>query len=197
MKRIIFSLILTGALFGLNIKNAYLQSFNFEKMGNYKEAIKALIPVYKKYTNGYIINLRLGYLFYLDKKYINSIKHYKMALVVAPNSVEARLGLIKNYLAIKKYNNAIAIAQTIIKKDFYNYYGNYYLLLALKYNNELDEAIKVAKKMLALYPANILYLQELAELLYKKGKKKESKKIFQTILILDPNNIVAREYLNY
>ena len=174
---------------------AYYKSYNYEKMGDYKDSIKSLIPVYKKYPKGYTLNLRLGYLFFLDKKYNNSIEHYKKAAIVAPYSVEAKLGLIKNYLKTTKYDNALSICNSIIKIDYYNYYGNFYLLIALKLKNQDNEAIKVATKMLSLYPTDIMYLQEMAKLQYKKDKKRGIK-IFKDILILDPNNITAKEYLS-
>jgi tetratricopeptide (TPR) repeat protein len=191
----ILSLIFVSYLSALDIQDSYYKSYNYEKMGDYKDAIKSLVPVYKKFPKGYTLNLRLGYLFYLDKKYNNSINHYKKASNIAPYSVEARLGLIKNYIKKGKYDNALAISNSIIKMDYYNYYGNFYQLVALSLKGEKDNAIKVANKMLALYPTDIMYLQELAKLIYQKDKKR-AKKLFEDILILDPNNIVAKEYLN-
>jgi len=196
MKRLlIINIIFTFFIFAMDIQVAYYKSYNYEKMGDYKDAIKSLIPVYKKYPKGYTLNLRLGHLFFLDKKYNNSIEHYKKAATVAPYSVEAKLGLIKNYLKTTKYDNALSISNSIIKTDFYNYYGNFYLIVALKLKGQKDEAIKVANKMLALYPTDILYLQELAKLKFEKNKQ-DGIKIFKDILILDPNNVMAKEFLN-
>ena len=77
MKKIILLFSITLMLFGLDIKKAYYDSYNYEKMGDYKDAIKVLIPIYNKYPNGYTLNLRLGWLFYLSKKYQNALDHYK------------------------------------------------------------------------------------------------------------------------
>lgn len=194
MRKIIISLIFSGFVFALNIPLAYYKSYNYEKMGDYKDAIKVLIPIFKEYPKGYTINLRLGHLFFLDKKYNNSIEHYTKASTILPASVEPKLGLIRNYLQMGKYDSALSLSNSIIKRDFYNYYGNYYLLLGLKYKKYKKEAKDVAKKMLALYPTNVLYLQELAKLEYESNKQKAIK-LFRDILILDPNNVVAKEYL--
>ncbi len=43
-----------------DIQNLYYKSYNYEKMGDYKDAIKVLIPLYKKYPKGYTLNLRLA-----------------------------------------------------------------------------------------------------------------------------------------
>ncbi len=42
-------------------------------MGDYKDAISVFIPLYEKYPRGYTVNLRLGYLFFLNKNYENAI----------------------------------------------------------------------------------------------------------------------------
>jgi len=49
--------------------------------------------------------------------------------------------------------------------------------------------------MLSLYPTSVLFLVELGKIYYVKDKAK-AKKIFEDVLILDPNNIIAKEYLN-
>jgi tetratricopeptide (TPR) repeat protein len=193
-KIVIFSMLVASFLFAKDIQKAYYKSYNYEKMGDYKDAIKSLIPVYKKYPKGYTLNLRLGYLFLLEKKYTNSLEHYKKATTIAPYSIEAKLGLVKNYLQTNKIDNVLSITDSIIKMDYYNYYGNFYQLLALKLKKQSKEAIKIANKMLALYPTNIMFLQELAKLEYADNKSRGIK-IFKDILILDPNNIMAKEYL--
>ena len=49
--------------------------------------------------------------------------------------------------------------------------------------------------MLSLYPTDTLFLVELGKIYYFQGKKELAKKIFEDVLILDPNNIIAKEYL--
>jgi len=195
MKKIVLIISIGLSLFGLDIKKAYYESYNYEKMGDYKDAIKVLIPVYKKYPNGYTLNLRLGWLFYLNKKYQNAIDHYKKALLTAPYSIEAKLGIMRTYLAAADYDNALKVGNVILKTDYYNYYGNYYEIVALIKTKQYDVALSLTNKMLSLYPTSVLYLVKLGEIYYVKDKNK-AKKIFEDILILDPNNIVAKEYLD-
>ena len=195
MKRILLIISLSVVFsYGLNVKSAYLKSYDYAKMCDCDDAIKVLIPIYKKYPNQYTINLRLGWLFFLDKKYKNAIKHYKKALIAIPSSVEANLGLLKSYLKLGKLDSAIKVGGVILKKDLYNYYGNYNLILALKEKGEYAQALKLTKKMLALYPTSIIYLEQLASLTAKDDEKK-AKSIYENILILDPNNVTAKQYL--
>jgi len=194
MKKIILLISICLSLFALDIKKAYYDSYNYEKMGDYKDAIKVLIPIFKKYPNGYTLNLRLGWLFYLSKKYQNAIEHYKKASIIAPYSIEAKIGIMRVYLATGDYDNALKVGDVILKTDYYNFYGNYYEITALMAKKEMNTALKLTEKMLSLYPTSILYLVKLGEIYYTKDKIK-AKKIFEDVLILDPNNVIAKEYL--
>ncbi|WP_029520931.1 tetratricopeptide repeat protein [Persephonella sp. IF05-L8] len=198
-KKILLSiLILSYFSFGIeyeDIKNAYYRSYQYEKSGNYEDAIKALIPLYKEYPNGYTINLRLGWLYYLDKKYANSIYHYEKAMKLLPSSVEAKLGYTLPLLSQNRYSDVEKVCYQILNIDFYNYYGNLRLSFVLRMQNKFTLAEKVINKMLALYPTDTNFLVELGLLKFATGKKEEAKKIFNDVLILDPENVIAREYL--
>jgi len=193
MKKIIVIVSFITALFGDFIEDSYYKSYNYEKMGDYKDAIKVLIPLYQKYPKGYTINLRLAWLFYLNKNYKNAIKHYKTCELIMPYSIEVKLGLMKIYL-ISDLDKALNIGNSILKIDYYNYYGNYYEILALKAKKEINTAINITNKMLSLYPTDVMYLTLLGELYWNKDRK-YAKEIFKNILILDPNNIKAKTYL--
>jgi len=196
--KLIVSILFVSSLFGFNlkeIKQIYYQSYNYEKMGDYQDAIKVLIPLYKIYKHGYTLNLRLGYLFELQKDYANAIKHYKIALLSLPYSFEVRLALMRVNLELENYDEVIKLGDILIKKDYYNFYGNYYIIKALEGKKEYKTDVSFIKKMLSIYPTSILYLQTLGEVYVKEGYKKQAKDIFENLLILDPNNVVAKQFL--
>jgi len=195
-KLILFLTVILFAFSNKEIKEIYYKSYNYEKMGDYKDAIKVLIPLYKKYPNGYTINLRLGWLFYLNKNYSNSIKHYQKASLILPYSIEPKLGLMRDYLAMQDFKDALKEGNLILREDYYNYYGNYYEILALKGIKDYQNAIKVTNKMLGLYPTSVLFLNILGEVYYLQNKKDLAKKVFKSVLLLDPNNVIAKSYLN-
>ena len=194
-KLLIFFAVFLFAFSNKDIQQIYYKSYNYEKMGDYKDAIKVLIPLYNKYPNGYTINLRLGWLFYLNKNYSNSIKHYEKASLILPYSIEPKLALMRDYLALQKFKEALKIGNIILRGDYYNYYGNYYEILALKGIKDYKTALKIANKMLSLYPTSVLFLNALGEIYYLENKKDLAKKIFENVLILDPNNIIAKSHL--
>jgi tetratricopeptide (TPR) repeat protein len=178
------------------IDNAYKNSYNYEKIGDYKDAIKVLIPIYKKYPNGYTLNLRLGYLFYLNKNYKNAISYYQKASLILPNSFEPKLGLMRVYLTMKNYQNVTNIGYSILKIDLYNYYANLYIINSLINQKKYDNALSLVNKMLTIYPTDITYLVKLAKI-YEIKNPNYAKEIYEnSILILDPNNVAAKIYLN-
>ncbi len=174
-----------------DVKKDYFKSYDYEQMGKYNEAIKVLSPLYKKYPKGYTLNLRLGWLFYLKKRYTNAVKYYKRATLANMYALDPKLGMISVYLETQKFNEAEMVAQELIKIDFYNYYANLYMVQSLIAQNKLDVATKIINKMLALYPTDIKYLEQLAIVYQIQGNKYLSK-LYEDILILDPNNILVR-----
>lgn len=191
----IFSSVGAFALTYEQIKECYIKSYSYEKEGNYKKAIEVLTPVYNNYPNGYTVNLRLGWLYYLWGKYANSEFHYKKALKVVPTSVEAMLGLSLPYMAEKSWSKVESLMYRLLRVDFYNYYGNLRLSLALRKEGKYSIAASVDRKMLSLYPSDVNFLLELALNLYNQGKKAYAYSIFRDILILAPDNKVANDYV--
>ena len=193
-KLILLTLVFISTLFANDksnhISEVYLQSYNYEYIGKYDEAIKVLIPLYEKYTKGYTLNLRLGYLFFLSKKYKNAEIYYKKALLVLPSSVEAQLGLIKIKLMLKEYEDVQILAYCILKVDYYNYYGNLYAIESLIAQKKYDTALEIINKMLALYPTDVAFLEKRV-IVYKHTKSKYFNEACQSVKILDPNNVVV------
>ncbi len=191
-------LLFTSSSFAIDykeIKKCYSSSYLYEAKGDYKKAIEALMPVYKAYPDGYAVNLRLGWLYYLLGKYSNSEYHYTKAVKVAPSSVEAKLGLTLPLMAQDRWSKVEETSYQILKIDYYNYYGNLRLSYALRNEGKFSLAEAVDRKMLLLYPTSVDFLLELALSLYGEGKYSSSKEILRNLLILSPNNKVAQEYL--
>lgn len=174
----------------IDTKDIYLKSYNYEYMGKYEEAIKVLAPLIKQYPKGYTLNLRLGYLFLLDKKYNNASEYYKKASIIVPSSIEPRLALTRLKLILENYKDAQSLAYNILKIDYYNYYGNLYAINALIGQKKYDTALLIVNKMLSLYPTSIVFLEKLA-VIYKATNNKYLDEVYKSIKILDPNNVLV------
>ncbi|WP_457568705.1 tetratricopeptide repeat protein [Desulfurobacterium sp.] len=202
LKKLLATTVITISLFTASsamtyneIKLAYHKSFTYEKARDYRDAIKALMPVYQAYPKGYTVNLRLGWLYYLMGKYKNSEVHYQKAIEAIPSSIEARLGLSLPLMAEKRWQDVESLMYKVLKTDYYNFYGNLRLAIALRNEGKAKLAEQVSRKMLAVYPSNVAFLTELGLDLFAEGKKKEAYAVFKDVLILDPENTTAKYYL--
>lgn len=123
-------LLLIFLLFAISLsaQNKKLDAFNksVEQAANlkYGEAIKTMTDIYKSYSDDYIVNLRLGWLYYVTKDYNNSEKYYNKAVKVSSNSPEALLGLTLPLSKEGKWNAIINVYKTILDKDPNNYTAN-------------------------------------------------------------------------
>ena len=179
----------------VDIAGSYKRSFDYEGVQDYQNAIRALAPVYEAYPNGYTVNLRMGWLFYLNGNHANAAAHYEVATRAAPMALEPKLGRLLPLLAQGRWGDAETLAYQVVSVDHYNYYGNLRLAIALRMQGKVDAAYQIALKMVGAYPTDILHLVELAQIQDARGDKAEARRLFGEILILDPENETARRYL--
>ena len=176
------------------IQEAYHKSFNYEKIEDYENAVRALSSVIEEYPSGYTVNLRLGWLYYLLGKYANSIEYYQKAVQSVSTSVEAKNGLMLPLIAQNKYSEAASIAYQVVSVDYYNYYANLRLGYSLRMQKKYDQAAQIANKMLAVYPTDVTFMTELALVKYNQGDKETAGSLMWDVLTLDPENETAKNY---
>lgn len=174
---------------------AYKRSLDYERVQDYQNAIRALAPVYEAVPNGYTVNLRMGWLFYLNGNHANSAAHYEVATRAAPMALEPKLGHLLPLLAQGRWGDAETLAYQVVSVDHHNYYGNLRLAIALRMQGKLDAAYQIALKMVRAYPADLFHQTELAQIQDARGEKAEARRIFGEVLLLDPENETARRYL--
>lgn len=183
------------SLTAVEIAEAYARSFNYERTEAYADAVRSLAPVYESYPDGYTVNLRMGWLFYLNGNYANAVAHYEAAEGAAPNALEPKLGRMLPLMAQERWGEAEALGYQIVSLDHYSYYGNLRLATALRMQGKVDGAYQLALKMVTAYPTDILHLVEFARIMQARGDAEEARRLFGEILILDPENDVARRAL--
>lgn len=179
----------------VDIAGAYQRSFDHERTESYQDAIRALAPVYEAYPNGYTVNLRMGWLFYLNGNYNNAVAHYDVAIAAAPAALEPKLGKMLPLLAQGRWSDVENVAYQVVSVDHYNYYGNLRLAVALRMQDKFEAAYQITLKMVGAYPTDLSYLVELAQVNHARDDTDEAARLFREILILDPENETARRYL--
>lgn len=178
------------------IVSAYGKSYEHESLNKYRTAIKDIGEIYRLYPDTYTVNLRLGWLYYLNKNYANALEHLEKARKVYPNSIEAPNIEILVLAARHDWVKVEELCAFVLKTDYCNTTANYWYAYTLKKQGKHDLALKVARRMLAIYPTSIDFLQELGENLYLNGQKEEGMTVFGSLAILNPGNKTVAYYVN-
>lgn len=176
--------------------SAFNKSINLALKQNYFQATTELLNIYKNHSNDYLINLRLGYLYYLQNKYDESIKYYKKAIELASkNSLEPFLGLTLPYAGKENWNEVEKIYQKILSIDPKNYTAN--LRLGQIYFNRKDygKAEKYLIKVYNYYPSDYEANLYLGWTYFYLNKKSDAKKHFVYTLMVSENDKSALEGL--
>jgi tetratricopeptide (TPR) repeat protein len=175
-----------------NPELAFSKSYAFEYNSDYSKAITALTELN---SDNYQINLRLGWLHYLNKDYIKAESYYKKAIGHEPGSIEARFGLVLPISALGNWNNVLNVYLDILKLDPNNTIANY-RTASIYYNrkdyvNAHNFIIRVIKLYPFDYDSNLLN----AKILLAGGKSAEAKKYFIKSLEYNPQSEEAIQAL--
>lgn len=193
-KLIILSLIFVSGLV-LSAQNqatwqsSFYKSYEYEKAGNYTSAVNELKKVYK--GNDYFVNIRLGWLNYLSKKYSESVKYYLAAIKLKPYAIEARFGYIKPLSAVEDWEKVKSQYVEILKIDPQNTVANYWLGVIYYNRKDYKNAVKLFEKVVNLYPLDYDSVIMLGWTKLQLGKLTEAKILFNHALTLRPNDSSA------
>ncbi|MFD2200752.1 tetratricopeptide repeat protein [Shivajiella indica] len=197
-KIIILTLLLSGFL-GIStlaqdkIIDAFKQSYALEKSENYKGAIASLKEVYQ--ADAYEINLRLGWLTYLAGQIPESLDYYSKAVSLKPYAIEPKLGLVLPLSVQGKWNEIEEIYQKILQIDPQNTLVNYRLGLIYYNRGNFEKADPYLEKVVNLFPFDYDGLILLAWNKLNLQKTRESKVLFQKVLMNNPDDASALEGL--
>jgi tetratricopeptide (TPR) repeat protein len=198
-KRIFF--VLSFIVFSFNalsqsdnaIRDALKRSYDAEYQLKYARAIEELMGVYE--SSSYEFNLRLGWLYYKNNKFVESIAYYKKAIIKMPLSIEAKLGIVYPLAALEKWDEVVNQYKSILKIDVYHATANY--RLALIYYNRLDygNSWKYLKNYINLYPFDYDGNSLAGWIKYSVGKKEEAYVFFKKALMVNPYDISFNKIL--
>jgi tetratricopeptide (TPR) repeat protein len=157
-----------------DIRECYYKSYRYEKARNYPDAIKSLLLVQQSYPNGYTVNLRLGWLNYLQGNFTGAEASYRTSIKLAPAALEPKLGLLLPLQAQGRYVQMESLARQVLEKDPFNFYGCLRLSTALRMQKKFDLAMEVLARSRRMYPADPQLFAEESKLLQAQGKKAPS-----------------------
>jgi len=194
---VLISQILILALNGQSdarIQSAFAESYKAELGSNYGIAVSEIKSVYQ--AGSYSMNARLGWLLFLSKQYTESISYYEKAIVLKPNCIEARFGLIKDHNALENWGKVKDQYEAILKIDDQNTTSLYWLGVLLYNRKEYENAEVNFEKIVNLYPMDYGSVIMLAWTKLYLGKKDQARLYFNQALILSPNDASAAAGMN-
>ena len=163
---------------------AFSKSYVSEQVGNFNGAINDLKSVYK--TNDYVVNVRLGWLYYNAKQYAESIKYYDLAIALRPFAIEARFGCVKPLSAIENWEKVKVHYIQILKIDPQNTVANYWLGVMYYNRKDYANACNHFGKNINLYPLDYDSIIMLAWSKLNSGKQADASVLFNQALVIRP-----------
>jgi tetratricopeptide (TPR) repeat protein len=167
-------------------------SYSDEAQGLIHAAVEKMAMVFKAEPGDYLVNLRLGWLFFLEKKYKNSLDHYTRAAYQAPYSVEPLLGLSQTLLAAEEYARALETCKLILKLDPGSYLGHQRTVQAQIKLKQFANAVDTSTQALLTYPTDPVLLEQRGFALRELGRDEEAVKTLTYLLLVSPHNAYAR-----
>jgi tetratricopeptide (TPR) repeat protein len=175
------------------MKDAFTNSYAFEKNKDYSKAIAEIQKVYDE--KSYETTIRMGWLYYESGSYTTSAQYYEKAIALMPYSIEARLGYILPEKALGNMDLVKAAYDAILKIDPQNSYANYNLGLIYYNKKDYQSAYTYLEKIANMYPFDyditILY----AWTNFQLGKLREAKVLFTKTLLIKPDDSSATQGL--
>jgi tetratricopeptide (TPR) repeat protein len=172
---------------------AFSESYVREKAGKYQEAAAALKAYYD--AGSYEINLRLGWLTYLQGQFMESLGYYNRATELMPYAIEPRLGLVLPASSLGNWDLVITQYNKILEIDPNNTVTLYRLGLIYYDKKDYKQAYKYFEKVVNLYPFDYQSVLMLGWTNYRLGKTREAKILFNKTLLYSPEDASAKEGL--
>jgi tetratricopeptide (TPR) repeat protein len=201
LKRVfLLSLLVSGALAAsaqqtnAALQKAFRNSYADEAAKNYNAAIKDISPYYTE--SSYEVNIRMGWLYYLNKDYSTSGQYYQKAVNLRPNSLEAKFGYVQPLALLQSWDKVLEQYLDIIKIAPQNTQANYWVGVIYYNRKQYAIAIKYFKVVTDLYPFDYDSNHMLGWALLMAGRKAEARPYFESALIIKPGDESSNDGLN-
>ena len=183
-------------VFGQNkvIAKAFETSYVFSAKDDYTNAISTLKKVYV--ANSYEMNLRLGWLSFMNSQSEQSISYYRKAIVVMPAATEPRWALINVYTVLENWVEVEKLYLSILKLDPKNELVHYKLGLIYYYRADYLTAKKYFDVSLNMSPFGYDNMLMSAWTSYFLGNKNDASVLFNKVLLYLPNDSSALQGLD-
>ncbi len=190
----IFSVIISFSQDYTKLIAAFSDSYAKEKSQKYADAAKSIKAYYD--ANSYEINLRLGWLTYLQGQFSESVVYYNKAIELMPYAIEPRFGVVLPASSLGNWDAVMAQYKKILDIDQNNTVALYRMGLISYDKKDYKQAYQYFDKVVNLYPFDYSSVLMLAWTNYNLGKTREAKILFNKALLYSPTDASAKEGLS-
>ena len=176
------------------LREAFAKSQEYEGRGDFADAIGTMKTIYQE--DSYEINLRLGWVTYLNGAFTESAAYYQKAIKLKPYSIEAKLGFANPASALGNWDQVVSEYNEILVIDPQNTTANYRLGSIYYGRKDYAKAEKHLEKVINLYPFDYDSMLLYAWTFYKLGKLREAQVMFNKVLLNKPKDTSALEGLS-
>ncbi|MBI3139041.1 MAG: tetratricopeptide repeat protein [Sphingobacteriales bacterium] len=173
---------------------AFTESYTQESNKQYTAAIAVLKTVYEE--KNYELNLRLGWLSYLNKEYSVSMDFYQKAVALRPYAIEAKFGWVQPLSALLLTDKTLQVYEDILKIDPQNTQANYWTGVIWYNRKKYEPAARYFEKMVNLYPFDYDGNHMLAWTCLNLGRANDAKILFNKALLSRPGDASCLEGLS-
>ena len=173
----------------------WTESYRLESLYQYDAALKALDVAANKDPNSELLSLRRAWLNYLSGNHSKSIEHYKKAISVNGQSLEARLGITLPLMAQQRWREAMLEANKVLEVAPWNYLAHLRLMVSEEAMKQWPTLEKHAQQLVARYPTDATAWVYLGRASHHTGNKNGAINAYQKVLQLLPDHFEANQYL--
>lgn len=167
-------------------------SLRLEQNSDYAGALDKMAYFAKVSSDIYLIQIRCGWLNYMNKSYDKAVTDYLAAAKIEPTSLTPYLGLMYTYRAAGQTPQALQACRQVLQIDPLNYTATK-MLAAISYENgNFTDAAQDYLSLLRTHPEDESLLSGAGWSLLKLNRKAEAKLCFQRLLILSPTYSYAQ-----
>lgn len=173
----------------------FQQSYDREAAGKLQEALQLLDKLPPARKDSYIASVRRAWLLYRLGRHGESIEAYQHAIVAAPQSIEARSGLLLPQQALRRWGDAETTARALLESDPQNFLGTLRLAFSLYNLGRFSEAAGLYAKLKDRYPSDADVRSGLGWSLLKQGKSADAVREFRELLQVQPKHPLGKQGL--
>lgn len=169
----------------------FQQSYDDEAVGKLEAALSGMDALPAPHKDGYVAQLRRGWLLYKLGKNAEAVAAYAKATELESGSIEARVGATLPLMAQRKWADVEAMCKDVLARDAGNYLAGLRQAFAVYSLGRYPEAEALYRKLLGFYPSDVDARAGLGWSLFKAGKKDDAAKVFADVLDISPRNALA------